>query len=176
MDLLLSAPDRLLSSWRLAAYLDEQRKPENVRKRAIDAELARRGIFRRMVLASQAVMTPAFRNAVDARVEERRAAKNENDLASIVESILCDLGVDMEDLHVRLRRATQKEVRKSGAPRRAAQLKIRIRPTVEAARAAIAEVDAQPLGGGPGSYSAEAVADGSDADDISETDADGASA
>jgi hypothetical protein len=168
--LFFADPVRLRSSWSLAAYLDEQRKPEHVRKRAIDAELARRGFFRKMVVASQAVMSAPFRDAMDARIDERRAAKDEKDLARIAESILVGLGVDMEDLHVRLRRATAKEVRKSGAPRQAAQLKMRIRPTVEAARAAIAAVDAQPSGVAPGTCSAEDVAEGADADDISETD------
>ena len=172
----LADPDRLRSSWQLAAYLDEQRKPENVRKRAIDAELARRGFFRRMALASQAVLSTPFRDAIDAHIEERRAAKSETELALLCEAILKSLGVDMTDLHVRLRRATAKEVRKSGAPRQSAQLKIRVRPTIDAARAAVAEVDAQLAGGVPGSYSAEAVSEGSDDDDISETEASGGDA
>lgn len=171
MLLLLSDPVRLRSSWSLAVYLDEQRKPENVRKRAIDAELARRGFFRRMALASQAVKTEAFRDAMDTAIEVRRMAKSEKELAMLVEAILLTLGVDMTDLHVRLRRATAKEVRKSGAPRQSAQLKMRIRPTVESAREVVAFVDAQPAVGVLGSYSAAAVAEGSDSDDISETEA-----
>lgn len=143
----LAEPPRLLATWRAAEQEAVERDPETRRRRAIDRELARRGIFARMQTATALAQTPAFRDAVNARRAEREAARDEGDLARLLTDVLVGLGADMSDLHVRLRRATRKETAKAHLPRQAAQIRFRIRPTRDAAVEAIAEVDARQAEG-----------------------------
>jgi hypothetical protein len=142
MTAVFSDPGRLVNLWRSArAVVDD---PETARRREIDAELGRRGFFRRMVAAAAVARSRTFRDALEARYEDRAAAKSEDDLARVCESVLRELGADMTDLHVRLRRRTEAELRKDGfIGGQVAQLRMRICPTIEAAREVVAAVDAQ---------------------------------
>lgn len=140
MDARLSDPHRLRETWLFAA-VPPPTTPDDARRIRINAELARRGLFRRMRAASAVASSRAFWAALEEARDERVACRNEDDLAALCRRLLEGLGADMADLQVRLRRATPKEVRASGARRSAAQIKMRITPTLDAARAAVAAVD-----------------------------------
>ena len=144
MELALAAPERLHAFWSWAARFDAATRPDAVRKRRIDAVLLERGLFAKMAAASRAARTREFRDRLEAARAEREAARNEADLARLCERILTEMGADMADLQVRLRRRTAKELRAEGKPRQAAGIAMRITPTLEAARAAVAEADGQP--------------------------------
>jgi hypothetical protein len=157
----LATPERLLEVWQLAEQQANARGPDVTRKQAIDQELARRGFFRRMFAASKIARSGEFEARLNAAAEERAAARDEADLAALMTRILVALGADMTDLHIRLRRVTQREIRKEGYIGHRAQLKFRITPTLAAAREAIAAVDgyASDLG-----EAAAAVCDSVDSD------------
>jgi hypothetical protein len=154
----LADSDRLLAVWNWGRAEAQAKSPEYARRREIDAELGRRGLLARMAAASAVARSPAYAEAVNARASDRAAARTEDDLARILTACLVEAGADMTDLQVRLRRVTDQEKRRAGAPRRAAQLRMRITPTIEAARAAVAAVDGQPAGGGSSDTDASGVA------------------
>jgi hypothetical protein len=147
MELALADPFRLYLAWRAAPQLDTPHRPENVRKHRIDAILFERGIFARMQAATQVAMSREFRAKLEEARAEREAARNEADVAALCYRILTELGADMTDLQVRLRRRTRAELRAEGKPRQATGIAMRITPTLEAARAAVAAADGQPSEG-----------------------------
>lgn len=136
-------PGRLRWLWAFAQG-DPQRaesRRETRRRLAIDAELGRMGLFAKMRVASAAIASERFAAAFTGRRSEREACRNEDDVRDIALGILAEMEVDMTDLQIRLRRATEKEVIKADTPAGTAQIKLRVTPTVEAARQAIAAVD-----------------------------------
>ena len=141
--LVFADPGRLRWLWSFANhYTRRSEEAADTRRRmAIDAELARMGLFDKMRVASAAIASEPFAAAFIERRQEREAAKSEDDIRDIALVILGELGVDMSDLQIRLRRATEREVIKSDTPAGTAQLKLRVTPTIDAAKRAIAAVD-----------------------------------
>lgn len=141
--LAFSDPGRLRLLWAFAQgdkHRAESRR-ETRRRLAIDAELGRMGLFAKMRTASAAIASERFSAAFTERRSEREACRNEDDIRDIALAVLAEMEVDMTDLQIRLRRATEREVIKAGTPKGATQVRFRVTPTVEAAQRAIAEVD-----------------------------------
>lgn len=134
-----ASPWRLTVFW-LQAEEEDRARREAIDKRwrmAVDQELGATGVFRRVAEANSAIATTRFGELFVERQEERAAAKSENDLALLARSILADLGVDLADIHIRLRRALPEEMTRMLRRIGGAQVKLRATPTVEVAQLAI---------------------------------------
>lgn len=113
----------------------------HARREAVDS--VRRDQLRRVVLANKAIASHAFHVAINARHDERAAARSEEDLRDLSIDILRALGLDMTDVTLRVRRVPVDVGRG-----RKAQLAIRAVPTIESARAALEKAGyADPLDG-----------------------------
>jgi len=120
-------PYRLRVVWAFA-ILERQRQlqaAEAARRATINAELTKAGVLYRIARAKDAISSDEFHVAFNARHDERAAAKDVNDVRDIALAILAEMGVDMTDVTIRLRRSSKRKV------------KMRVTPTVEAAQRAI---------------------------------------
>lgn len=104
---------------------------------AVDAELARAGVFVRVKATNAAMATERFQRGFEARQEDRAAAEDENDLRAIALAVLAEMGVDQTDVIIRLRRSTQEELTRPERRHGVAQICLRGFPTPAAAQVAI---------------------------------------
>lgn len=150
----LSDPARLYVTW-LAARALPPETPESALRRASEEELVRTGLRDRMRAATALAASPAFSEALGARAAERAALRDEDDLSRLCGAILEGMGADMEDLQVRVRRKTRRELRRQGYIGRRAQFDLRITPTIAAARDVVAGAEDQlsEAAGAPGGSS-----------------------
>jgi hypothetical protein len=157
----LADPFRLRSTWAWAqeGQRDRALAAETAWRKAVDAELEKAGVFERVKGAIAGIGSEAFQEGFVARQEARAAARDENDLRQIALDVLAELGVDLTDVIIRLRRARAEELPRGFRRQGAAQVKLRPTPTVEAAQRAI---DAAAAAGypRPGSPLAGAAAGG----------------
>jgi hypothetical protein len=124
-------PYRLRVVWAFA-ILERQRQlqaAEGAHRSAINAELTKAGVLYRIARAKDAIRSDRFHVAFNARHAERAAAKDVNDVREIALAILTEMGVDMTDVTIRLRRSSKRKI------------KMRVTPTVEAAQRAISAAD-----------------------------------
>jgi hypothetical protein len=135
----MSDPWRLWSAWGWAGALAGARRQarEVAWRQAVDAELARAGVFERMAAANTALGGAEFARRLNAARDARAAARDENDVARVCREILAGMGLDLTDVHIRLRRARESEMPRSLRRSGGAQLRLRATPTVEAAQRAI---------------------------------------
>lgn len=144
--------------WAYAVFRTQLRAEEQDRRwrSAVDEQLKAAGVFARMKAANLALGSAAFAVAINEASEERRVAKDENDIAAIARRILDEMSVDRTDIVIRLRRAQQHEIPRWMRRQGGAQLRMSAKPTPEAAQRAI---DAAAAAGYPvpGSFDAGAV-------------------
>jgi hypothetical protein len=110
---------------------------ERAWRMAVDAELARAGVFARVNATNAAMSTERFQKGFEVRQVERAAAADENDLREIVLAVLAEMAVDLADTIIRLRRSASDELTRPERRHGVAQVRLRAYPTPAAAQRAI---------------------------------------